>query len=234
MHEKAYPRWVTAAPRPTEDQQDAAALRLQRRRLVEEAAEARGKGKRKRAIELYRELLTLAPDDCEVHGKLAQLLAEGGDIEAASQSFRAGALGYHEKGFTDRAIALLKQAVVHAPLDVEAWLSISAMYVVRDKHKDAHKALDEARPHFTKRDHLSASARILDAHLRLEPRRVDLAVDRARVAKRQGQRGYGILLLTDLLAAVEATDRKRLRRALFWLRPTPASLWRWLRNTPAA
>lgn len=205
-----------------------------RREIAARASEARGKGKRKRAVELYREILEHDPDDHEVHGKVAQLLAESGDLAAAAASFRAGAEGYHRKGFTDRAIALLKQGVTHVPTDADSWIRISEMYVVREKKKDAQKTLADARVMFKRRADLPGAARILDAHLLLEPTAIDVAIDRARIARRLGQRSFGQLLLMDRLATVDAADRKKLRRALFFLRPTPAALVRWLANSPAS
>jgi tetratricopeptide (TPR) repeat protein len=207
-----------------------------RKALAAAASDARGRGDRKEALARYREILQSAPDDFEVHGKLAQLLAESGDLAAASMSFHAGAEGYHKRGFTDRAIALLKQAVEHNRSDVDAWLRIAELTVVRKRLKEAAKILADARAVFrkNKRGSLASAARILDAALTLERDRVDLAIDRARVAKKMGQRSYGILLLTDLCARVDVRTRKRLRRALFGLRKTPASFWRWLTNAPAA
>src|SRR5690348_11768142 len=97
----------------------AAAATFDKKSAVAQAAEARGKGDRKKAIALYRDVLAHDPADHEVHGRLAQLLAESGDLAQASASFRLGADGYHKVGFTDRAIALLKQAVEHVPGDVD-------------------------------------------------------------------------------------------------------------------
>ena len=206
---------------------------FERRAALEKAAEARSKGKRKKAIELYRSVLASTPDDHEVHSKLAPILAENGDEQEAIASFRIAADGFHKKGFTDRAIALLRQSVEHVPSDVDAWLRVADLLEIRLKKKEAEKVLEEARTHFTKKSALGAAARLLDAHRKLDPKRIDVAIDRAQVAKRSGQRGFGILLLTDLAAGVDGKARKQLRRALFGLKPTPASFWRWLRNAPA-
>lgn len=211
-------------------QATAKAATFDRRAVAAKAAEARGKGKRKRAVELYREILEHDPEDHEVHGKIAQLLAEGGDLTAASVSFRAGAEGYHKKGFTDRAIALLKQGTTYLPTDAELWLRISEMYVGREKKKDAEKTLSDARPMFKRKADLRGAARILDAHLALEPRALDVAIDRAQVAKRLRDRDHGVALLTGLLAGASDAERKKLRKALFSLQPSLGSWWRWVRN----
>jgi tetratricopeptide (TPR) repeat protein len=208
----------------------AAATTFDKKSAVAQAAEARGKGDRKKAIALYRDVLAHDPSDHEVHGRLAQLLAESGDLAQAAASFRLGADGYHKVGFTDRAIALLKQAVEHVPDDVDAWLSIASFNVERERKKEADKVLADARTRFVRKRDLAAASRLLDARLKLDGKNVAVAIDRARVAKRMGQRGFGVLLLEDVLSLVDQRERRRLRRALFSLQPTPASLWRFLVN----
>jgi tetratricopeptide (TPR) repeat protein len=205
-----------------------AAATFDRKRAFADAVAARGRGDRAKAVALFRDVVAHDPSDFETHGKLAQLLAESGDIKSAIDHFRAGAEGYHKKGFTDRAIALLKQAVEAWPLEVDLWLMLSTFYELRLKKKEAAKVLADARPHMKKYPHLAA--RILDAHLLLEPGAIDLAIDRAFVAKKMGQRGYGILLLSSLCSTDDVVARKRLRRALFSLKKTPASWWRWWKN----
>jgi tetratricopeptide (TPR) repeat protein len=197
-----------------------------------DAADARGKGKRKRAIELYRAVLAEAPDDHEALGKLAQLLAEGGDLVAASGCFRTAADGYHAAGFTDRGIGLLRQAVAHVPNDIEAWLRIVELYDAREKKRDAINALAEARSAFKKKADLPHAVRILDAHMALEPHSLPLVIDRALVAKQLGDAKLGMLLLLDRLATASPADRKKLRRALFTIKPSIGAWWRWVRNKP--
>ena len=47
-----------------------------RSRLLRRAAGAQTKGRRKKAIELYRKVLAVEPNDAQVHRKIAPLLAE--------------------------------------------------------------------------------------------------------------------------------------------------------------
>lgn len=208
---------------------------LDRSAMMREASDARGNGKRKRAVELYRRLLERDAQDFEVHGKLAQLLAESGDIAEASRSFHAGAEGNHKKGFTDRAIALLHQAVQSLPEDLDAWLRISDLQLVRSKKAEAASTLARARKLFRRRDQLAAAAQILQSHLQLEPASTDIVVDLAQVEKKRGHRGRAIELLEGVIPTAEPLDRKGLLKALFLVAPSPRRLWRWIKNTkPAA
>ena len=208
---------------------------FQRNAVLREANDARGKGKRKRAVELYRQILAHDPEDFEVHGKLAQLLAEGGEIDEARKSFHAGAEGYHKKGFTDRAIALLHQAVQAVPTDVDGWLRISDLQIIRLKKADAANTLANGRKIFRKRKHLAAAAQILQAHMQLEPTRMEIVIDLAQVEKKRGNKPRSIELLESTMPGVNAFDRKKLRKALFFVAPSPRTLWRWFKNTkPAA
>ena len=49
--------------------------RYDRARILEEAARARARNKRWRAIELYRWILAVEPNNADLHAKLAPLLA---------------------------------------------------------------------------------------------------------------------------------------------------------------
>jgi tetratricopeptide (TPR) repeat protein len=203
-----------------------------RNQLLRDANDARAKGKRKRAVELYKAILARDPEDFEVHHKLAQILAEAGDLDAAKASFHAAAEGYHKKGFSDRAIALFHQTVEHVPEDVDAWLRIAELYVVRLKKADAQKTLGDARKIFKKKRHMAHAARVLKAAMFLEPNRIDLVIDAAQVEKRRGDKARAVEILDEKIAQANSFDRRVLRKAMFFITPSLGNLFRWMRNAP--
>ena len=79
------------------------------------AGRARAKGRKKKAIAIYRKLLAGTPDDFDVHAKLAPLLAASKQRKEAAKSFNMAAESYISKGFDVKAIAVYKQATRHFP-----------------------------------------------------------------------------------------------------------------------
>jgi len=56
----------------------------------------------------------------------------------------------------------------------------------------------------------------------------------ARQLRRARRRSEAIRLLEEAVSRIPVDRRRKLRRALFRLSPTPAALWRWLPNSPPA
>src|SRR5512138_365063 len=102
-------------------------VRFERTQKVIAADQARTKGKRKKAIALYREVLEHHPDDLGVQGKLAALLAADGDRAGAVARFRSAAEGHLRAGFTDRAISVLAQATEAFPDEEPLWVQFAAL-----------------------------------------------------------------------------------------------------------
>lgn len=80
-----------------------------RARVLADADAARAKGKLKKAVAGYREILSHEPRDAVVHGKLAPLLVREEPYEAW-QGFELAAQDQLQKGFAARAIALYRTA----------------------------------------------------------------------------------------------------------------------------
>ena len=64
-----------------------------RNRLLTDAARARKKGRRAKAIALYREVLAVEPENAEIHRRVAPLLAETKQPEAAWECSQRAADG---------------------------------------------------------------------------------------------------------------------------------------------
>ena len=79
-----------------------------RSRLLRTAAGARTKGRRKKAIELYRKILAVEPNDAQVHRKIAPLLAETKQRDDSWKSYQRAAERLRGQGFADQAIGVLR------------------------------------------------------------------------------------------------------------------------------
>ena len=201
-----------------------------RSQTLAEADKARGQGRTDKAIKLYRAVLAKEPNDTVVHGKIAPLLARRKKLRGeALASFRLAAQGQLKAGFTDRAVALYVQAAAFFPLESELWEEISRLEQVRGRRADAIAALIEGAGHLgkTKRTR-SEAARLLRRALEVEPWHLETTLRLARFLAGGREKEEALALLEDIAGRVHGKGRRRVRRAIFRISPTPANAWRWL------
>ena len=204
---------------------------MDRAALVAAGDRARSRGRVKKAIGLYRKALAEAPNDAMVHGKLAPLLARRRQKAEALASFTKAAAEQARAGFTDRAIALQKQAVTHYPEEPALWDELVRLHLVRNRRPDAAAALVAGGRRLRRRRDALLAERLLKRALDLDPwnpAAVDLL---ARTLARAGKRGEALEVLEAFGAIARGLSLRRARRLAFRLSPTPRNLWRWIQAT---
>jgi len=202
-----------------------------RAKVYEDAEKARGKGKKKKAIAGYKKILEHEPDDWQIHGKLAPLLAESAPKEAWS-SFDKAAKGHLDKGFADRALAVYRQAADLLPFIPGSWEQVAVLHQQKGRKADAVKALVEGQRHFwkTPKDQEVAHGFLIQA-LSIEPWHLDAPIALARLEKKKGNAAAGVGRLTQLLDHVKSKpERKRVLKARLGLAFSFGHLWAWLRG----
>ena len=201
-----------------------------RTQALAQAEKARGQGRTDKAIKLYRAVLAREPNDAVVHGKIAPLLARRKKLRGeALASFRLAAQGQLKAGFTDRAIALYVQAAALFPLETELWEEIARLDQVRGRRADAIEALMEGAGHLGKtKPTRPEAARLLRKALEMEPWHLEATLRLARRLARDREKEEALALLEDIAGRVRGKGRRRVRRAIFRISPTPGNAWRWL------
>jgi tetratricopeptide (TPR) repeat protein len=200
-----------------------------RSRLLKDAAQARKKGKRQKAIALYRELLVAEPDNFEFHRRIAPLLAETKQPTAALESYRRATDRLVSQGFVEKAVGVLREASAHLPREPEVWGGLADLEIQRHRLADAHRVLLEGRRHFrSKRDRSNAILLLLRAR-KLAPRDFSTNFDLAGLLARAGARGRARSLLEEIASWARGGQLRRVRARQFLLSPTPVSAWSWLR-----
>ncbi len=182
-----------------------------RRRILDQAAKARRGGSRRglrRAIALYREVLQREPDDPDLHRKLAELLARDGNLAAASTSYRLACEGYAKRGFEERSIGLLRDAVERIPRDARLWLELARLETDRGRRVDALAVLARARRGFRRRRARASALKLLAAASKLDPRDLEIGLDYALQLARDGQKPRALKVLGRLPAAQPAALRR--------------------------
>ena len=200
-----------------------------RSRLLKGAARARKKGKRQKAIALYRELLAVEPDNADLHRRIAPLLAETKQPAEAWASYRRAVDKLVSQGFVEQAVGVLREASVHLPREPEVWGALADLELQRRRLVDAHKVLLEGRRHFRSKRDRSHAILLLFRARKLAPRDFSTNYDLAGLLAKAGARGRARSLLEEIASWTRAGQLRRVRARQFALSPTPAAAWGWLR-----
>jgi tetratricopeptide (TPR) repeat protein len=200
-----------------------------RGRLLSEAARARQKGKRQKAIGLYRQVLAAEPENPDLHRRIAPLLAETRQAKEAWASYQRAAEGLAQKGFVEQAVGVLREASKQLKRVPELWLALADLEVERKRPIDAHQVLLEGRRHFRSRRDRQHAVLLLQKARKLQPRDVDTNLDLAVVLARSGARQRAQRLLDELTSFTRGRALRRVRARQLRLSPTPGAAWLWLR-----
>ena len=184
------------------------------------ANEARGRGRVRKAISGYSEILRNQPDDHQVHARIAPLLAKVGRREESRKSFNAAGDGYLAAGFADKAIAVWALAAQHFPEDVRFWERIANEQVRRGHKADAVRALLQGRDQLRSRSQRPRAILLLEQVLALDAFNVDAKLDLAKLLRLEGKRREAKRLLNELSRTVQGPKASRVRAAQFRISPS--------------
>lgn len=199
-----------------------------RTRVLARASAARKRGKRKKAIELYRRVLADEPDNLELHRKLGPLLAETRQRRQALVHFGRAAQGFADRGFTDKAVGLCRQAAGFYPAEVAIWEAIAELQLRRERRADAVGALLEGRRNMRRRKLRPQAIRLLERVRAIDPGLLDPQLDLAWLLARSGRRVDACAGLDALASRHRGRARRRALRTRLRISPSPRALWRCL------
>jgi tetratricopeptide (TPR) repeat protein len=202
--------------------------RYDRTQILEQAARARSKGQRRRAIELYRWVLAIERHGIEMHERLAPLLAESGQEFDAWNSYRTLAYAALREGREDRAIAVYREATRALPREIQAWQGLARLLVRQSADEDAIEALIEGSRNFRANWNRPHAIHLLRRARAVEPWHFETVLELARHLGHAAQRIEAELLLDGLAARSHGERLARVRAAQLAVRPGPRALWAWL------
>lgn len=200
-----------------------------RSRLIEAISAAEAKGKFKRALALYQKILEVEPKNPDLHRRVAPLLARAKRPAEAWSSFRLAADALAGEGRLEKALGLYREAAHYLPREVDVWLAIADLHVERERPAEAVKALLEGRSHFRARRWRPQAVRLLSRLRGIEPGRVDVGLDLARLLRKTGNRIGAKRILRELPRYCHRGQLRAVRAAELRLSPTPAALGRWMK-----
>ena len=200
-----------------------------RNRLLEAAAKARSRRRRRKAIGLYRWVLAVEPRNADLHLKLAPLLAEIGQDFDAWTHFRAAAKACQRTGQLEKALAVYREAALYLPREYQVWQAVAHLQRQRGHDEEAIDTLLEGsrqlRPRWLRPQaiYLLRRAREIDAW------RFDVVLEMARLLGSCEQHDEARILLEGLAKRAEPEQLRRVRGAQLRMRPGFGTFWRWLR-----
>ena len=200
-----------------------------RSRILGEAQQARSRKKYEKAIALYRQVLEVEPENVDLLGKIAPLLARARHPAEVRSTYRSAAEGLVRRGFVDRAIGTLREATGYLPRDVEIWSALAALELKRGRPIDAHRTLLQGRSHFRRRKDRPQAIELLRRARELAPKDFETSFDLAGLLARSGQRARAHSLLEELVRRSGRRELRRVRARQLRVAPSPAAGWRWLR-----
>jgi tetratricopeptide (TPR) repeat protein len=199
-----------------------------RARILDDAACARARKKRTRAIALYRQVLAFEPQNAELHAKLAPLLAETGQAFDAWSSFKAVARACLRAGTPDAALAVYRDATLYLPREVQAWQSVARLLYRQRRMREAVETLLEGSRRFRTRWLRPQAIYLLRRAREIDPWEFDVVLELAVLLAHSHQASEAGLLLDALAERSKGTRLRRVRAAQLQVAPGPMGLWRWL------
>jgi thioredoxin-like negative regulator of GroEL len=200
-----------------------------RARILADARRAAQRGATAKAIALYDRVREVEPKNPDILRRLGVLRARAGQREEAWRDCGAAAEILAKRGFVDHAIGVYREFATHLPDEPTVWHAIAGLELERKRPPDAVGALLEGRRHFRSRRRRADALALLRRARQIDPTHFDANFDLAGLLIAEGARGPARRILESLAPhARSRRARRRLRRRLFRLSPTPAAAWRWL------
>lgn len=182
-----------------------------RTEIIAAGDRARARGRSSAAAAAYRKALAEHGPDPRVHGKLAPVLVELGDVAGATASFRSAAEGHLASGFLDRALAVYAQARRALPLEAEFHSEAARIHLLRGRRVEAAAALVQGGRVLGRKDPV-AGAELLRGALLIQPSNVEAVLAIAPLLRRQRRAAEAL----ELLERVERDARGRALRRVRW------------------
>jgi len=201
-----------------------------RARMLDDAARARARKQRGRAIALYRQVLAFEPQNAELHAKLAPLLAETGQPFDAWCSFKAVARAWLRAGQPDTALAVYRDATLYLPREVQAWQSVARLLYRQRRTREAVETLLEGSRRFHTRWLRPQAVFLLRRAREIDPWEFDVVLELAVLLASSHQGSEAALLLDGLAERSSGARLRRVRAAQLQVAPGPTALWSYLRE----
>lgn len=140
-----------------------------RNEILRVAEKHRSRGRIRKAIREYEKILSVDPRDIDVHMKIASLYVRAGRKEQAKDSLGQVISWYEKRGFTEKAIAMLRLSLTVDRHNLSAYLHLAELYLGKTHTADARNVLDAARRAFRGRRYRTQALAVEEKILSIAP-----------------------------------------------------------------
>jgi tetratricopeptide (TPR) repeat protein len=204
--------------------------RTERRHLLDAANEARSRGKKCKAITIYRHILSEDGDDLEIAFQLAELLAAEGEGFEAWNLFRNIGRAHMRARRHDQCLATFQEATRSLPFEFEAWRITAELLLKFGREEQAQLILLEGRRQFRTRFDRAQAIELLRLARKIEPWDHSVVMDLAGLYAQSDQPREALLLLDRLAVHSEGSELRALRWTQLLISHSFRSLRLWLRT----
>lgn len=188
-------------------------LRVDRKRMLDEANRLRARGRVRRAVALLRLVLEADPRDVDVAFRLAELLAADGQHFEAWSLFRGAGRAMLREGHHARSLAIFREATRCLPFEFEAWRITAELERKLGREEDAQLTLLEGRRQFRSRFEHAQAIAMLELVRQIDPWDHEVVMDLARLYAASDQPGRALRLLEGLAVHSEGRALREVRWA---------------------
>ena len=144
-------------------------------------------GKMQNAIAEYEKVLKADPKDLTVTNTVGDLYSRLGEVDKATDCFKAVGDAYANQGFTVKAIAMYKKISKLKP-SLESVLKLAELYTQQGLFNDARAQYLHVAEEFLKSGELDNAVRIFQKILEMDPENTNMRVRLAEVYVRLGKK----------------------------------------------
>ena len=144
-------------------------------------------GKIQNAITEYEKILKADPKDLTVTNTVGDLYSRLGEVDKATECFKAVGDAYANQGFTVKAIAMYKKISKLKP-SLESLLKLAELYTQQGLFNDARAQYLQVAEEFLKSGELDNAVRIFQKILEMDPENTTMRVRLAEVYVRLGKK----------------------------------------------
>ncbi len=129
----------------------------------------------------------------------------------------------------EEALALYREAAKTLPMQIEAWQWVAKLELGRGRGDCALNALLEGRARFRSRRRRAEAIALLREARSIDPWRIDIVLDLARLLRRSGQSPEAQWILGQLAEKLDGRNLRIVRGAQWRIEPSLKHSWNWLR-----
>ncbi|MBW2272114.1 MAG: hypothetical protein JRG96_02485 [Deltaproteobacteria bacterium] len=205
-----------------------------RKQILRAAAQARARGKHRRAAELYRQVLVVEPENAELHARIAPHLALTCQDYDAWASYRVAAHAHVFAKRPERALAVYRDAARLLPRQVDAWKAIAKLEARLGRKREAIETLLAGRRHFTGAAYRAQAITLLRRARKIEPWDSVILLDLSRTLAANDQRYEALMILEQLATRTEGGDLAEVRAAEWRITHSLGHALQWIQSTWSA